>query len=97
MDSKEKRTTLHLDVLGLFLAGLINTFLALLDGGIILRPGTVAGQLDLLLRTIWISEHTLRWQAGSSGSPLRSASPGVITPLADIWTLLAHGAPWQSA
>jgi hypothetical protein len=64
MASKEERAALRLDVLGLFLAGLINTFLALLDAGIILGPGTGAGQSDLLLRAAWIAEHTLRWQGG---------------------------------
>jgi len=64
MASKEKRAAMRLDVLGLFLAGLINTFLALLDAGFILGPGTVAHQPDMLLRAAWIAEHTLRWQAG---------------------------------
>jgi hypothetical protein len=64
MASKEKRAALHLDVLGLFLAGLINTFLALFVAGIILGPGTRASQPDLLLRAGWIAEHTLRWQGG---------------------------------
>lgn len=64
MVSREERAAVRLDVLGLSLAGLINTFLALLDAGIILGPGTVAGQPDLLLRTTWIAENTLRWQSG---------------------------------
>ena len=64
MSIKDRRAALRLDVLGLFLAGLINTFLALLDAGVILGPGTRAGQSDLLLRATWISEHTLRWQGG---------------------------------
>jgi len=64
MASKEKRAALRLDVLGLFLAGLINTFLALLVAGVILGPGTRAGQPDLLLRVDWIAGHTLRWQGG---------------------------------
>ena len=64
MASKENRAALRLDVLGLFLAGLINTFLALLVAGVILDPGTRAGQPDLLLRADWIAEHTLRWQGG---------------------------------
>jgi hypothetical protein len=54
----------RLDVLGLFLAGLINTFLALFVAGVILGPGTRAGQADLLLRADWIAAHTLRWQSG---------------------------------
>jgi hypothetical protein len=54
----------RLDVLGLFLAGLINTFLALFVAAIILGPGTTARQADLLLRANWISDHTLRWQGG---------------------------------
>jgi hypothetical protein len=62
--SKENRAALRLDALGLFLAGLINTFLALLVGGVILGPATAARQPDLLLRAGWIAGHTLRWQAG---------------------------------
>ncbi len=53
-----------LDVLGLFLAGLINTFLALFVAVVILGPGTRAGQTDLLLRADWIASHALRWQGG---------------------------------
>jgi hypothetical protein len=64
MPYKEKRAALRLDALGLFLAGLINTFLALLVAGIILGPGTLARQPDLLLRIDWIAEHALRWQGG---------------------------------
>ena len=55
---------MRLDVLGLFLAGLINTFLALFVAGIILGPGTSAFQSDLLQRADWIAAHTLRWQGG---------------------------------
>ena len=54
----------RLDVLGLFLAGLINTFLALFVAGIIVGPGTVARQPDLLQRVAWIAENTQRWQGG---------------------------------
>lgn len=61
---KGKLTAVNLDVLGLFLAGLINTFLAMFVAGIILGPGTRTGQAELLLRADWIAEHTLRWQAG---------------------------------
>jgi hypothetical protein len=64
MASKEKRAALRLDVLGLFLAGLINTFLAFLVAGFILGPGTVARQPDMLERAAWIAENTLRWQGG---------------------------------
>ena len=53
-----------LDALGLFLAGLINTFLALGDAGIVFGPGTAARQPDLLLRILWIAEHPWRWQGG---------------------------------
>jgi hypothetical protein len=62
--SKETRAAVRLDVLGLFLAGLINTFLALLDATVVLGPGTSARQSDPLLRADWIAEHTLRWQGG---------------------------------
>jgi hypothetical protein len=54
----------RLDALGLFLAGLINTFLALFVAGIVLGPGTSAFQADLLQRAGWIAEHSLRWQGG---------------------------------
>jgi hypothetical protein len=64
MASKAELAALRLDALGLFLAGLINTFLALLDAGIILGPGTGARQPDLLQRAAWIAEHTVRWQGG---------------------------------
>lgn len=64
MEYEAKQTSVRLDVIGLFLAGLINTFLALFDAGIILAPGTSTTQPDLLLRAAWISENTLRWQAG---------------------------------
>ncbi len=55
---------MRLDVLGLFLAGFINTFLALFVAGIILGPGTIAFQPDLQLRAAWIDAYTLRWQGG---------------------------------
>jgi hypothetical protein len=59
-----KRSAVHLDVLGLLLAGLINTFLALFVAGVILGPGTSSFQADLLQRAGWIVDHTLRWKAG---------------------------------
>ena len=64
MLNKEKNTAIYLDGLGLFLAGLINTFLASFVAGIILSPATRTLQPDLLLRANWIVEHTLRWQGG---------------------------------
>jgi len=64
MNNSENHATSRLDVLGLFLAGLINTFLALFVAGIIFAPGTRNGQADLLLRADWITEHTFRWQGG---------------------------------
>ena len=64
MLSKRIPKSIRLDVIGLLLAGLINTFLAVLDAGIILSPGTSATQPDILLRTSWIAEHLLRWQSG---------------------------------
>ncbi len=64
MPNSEKRAAVRLDVLGLFLAGLINTFLALLDATLVFGPGTPAGQPDLLTRAAWIDEHLLRWQGG---------------------------------
>jgi hypothetical protein len=64
MPSREGRAAVGLDVLGLFLAGLINTFLALGDATLVFGPGTAIRQSDLLLRAAWISEHLLRWQGG---------------------------------
>jgi hypothetical protein len=64
MPTKESRAALYLDALGLFLAGLINTFLAVLVAGIVVGPGTVTRQPDLLLRADWIANHTLQWQGG---------------------------------
>ena len=64
MLDRERRAGVLLDALGLFLAGLINTFLAMFDAGIIFGPGTEAREFDLLLRAAWIADHTLRWQAG---------------------------------
>lgn len=54
----------RIDVIGLLLAGLINTFLALGDVGIILAPGTPSLQSDLEARIVWIADNTLQWQAG---------------------------------
>jgi hypothetical protein len=62
--SKQPRSAVRLDVLGLLLAGMINTFLAPFVAGIVLSPGTPAGQPDLMLRARWINGHTLRWQGG---------------------------------
>lgn len=53
-----------LDALGLFLAGLNNTFLALLVALFIHGPGTTASQPDLMLRAAWISENLTLWKAG---------------------------------
>lgn len=64
MDNKDTRAAIHLDVFGLFLAGLNNTFLALLVAVLIHGPGTAASQPELLLRASWITEHTLLWKAG---------------------------------
>jgi hypothetical protein len=64
MTNKGYHGPVRLDALGLFLAGLINTFLALLVAGVILGPGTIARQPDLLLRAGWIAEHPLRWGGG---------------------------------
>jgi len=64
MANQNTRAALRVDALGLILAGLINTFLASADAGLILAPGTAAAQPNLLLRIHWIAEHTLRWQGG---------------------------------
>jgi hypothetical protein len=54
----------RLDALGLFAAGLINTFLAPLDAWIVYGPGTLARQPGLLARAAWIADHPLRWTGG---------------------------------
>ncbi len=59
-----QRAAIRLDALGLFLAGLINTFLALLDAGLVLGPGTATQQPDLIQRAAWIAANTSHWQAG---------------------------------
>lgn len=64
MTGNGKRADVRLDVLGLFLAGLNNTFLALFVAVVIHGPGTAASQPELLLRVTWIVEHTLLWKAG---------------------------------
>jgi len=58
------RSAIRLDALGLFAAGLINTFLAPLAAGVIFGPGTTALEPDLLSRAAWIAGHPLRWQGG---------------------------------
>jgi hypothetical protein len=60
----DNHTAIRLDVLGLFLAGLNNTFLALLVAVFVHGPGTTSTQPDLLLRATWIAEHTMSWKAG---------------------------------
>ncbi len=61
---KDNRAAIRLDVLGLFLAGLNNTFLALFVAVVIHGPGTAASQPELMLRASWIAEKTLLWKAG---------------------------------
>lgn len=64
MISQRRHADVGLDALGLFLAGLINTFLALFVAGIILGPGTLSQEPDVMQRVAWIGENELRWQAG---------------------------------
>lgn len=64
MAPETNRARVDLDVLGLLLAGLINTFLALGDVGLVLGPGTPALQPDVTARAAWIAENTIRWQGG---------------------------------
>jgi hypothetical protein len=64
MTDGDKNASVRLDVVGLFLAGLINTFLALFVAGVIFGPGTAAQQPDILLRADWIADNPLRWQGG---------------------------------
>lgn len=63
MNSSIKHSV-KLDAFGLFLAGLINTFLAPIFAVIVFGPGTEARQPDLLLRVDWIAENSLRWRTG---------------------------------
>jgi len=60
----KKNPSFNLDVLGLFLAGLINTFLAPVFAMIVFGPGTEARQPDLYLRIEWIAENALQWKGG---------------------------------
>ena len=62
--SHPDRAPIRLDVLGLVLAGLNNTFLALIVAVLVHGPGTAANEPDLLLRAQWIAQHTAAWQAG---------------------------------
>jgi len=64
MDNKKISAAIRLDILGLFLAGLNNTFLALLVAVFIHGPGTSTTQPDLLLRASYIAENTPLWKAG---------------------------------
>ena len=64
MEGKAHHAAVRLDVLGLLIAGLVNTFLALLDATLVFGPGTAARQPDLLARAAWIADHRLRWQGG---------------------------------
>jgi hypothetical protein len=64
MQNNGKRSGVYLDATGLFLAGLNNTFLALLVAVLVHGPGTTAQQSDLLLRATWIAENTSLWKAG---------------------------------
>lgn len=58
------RADIRLDATGLFLAGLNNTFLALLVALFIHGPGTTSSQPELLLRAAYITENSGLWQAG---------------------------------
>jgi len=62
--NKANRAATRLDIIGLILAGLNNTFLALLVAVFIHGPGTTANQPDLLLRATWIAEHSQLWRLG---------------------------------
>ena len=61
---KHIKDPIRLDVLGLFLAGLNNTFLALAVAVLIHGPGTASSQPDLMLRALWIAEKAPLWKAG---------------------------------
>jgi hypothetical protein len=59
-----KQSGTGLDIIGLLLAGLINTFLALFVAVIILGPGSISRQPEVLIRAEWIATHPLRWKVG---------------------------------
>ena len=81
MANQNTRAGIRVDALGLILAGLINTFLASADAGLILAPGTATAQPDLLLRIHWIPKIPSAGRlVGSFGLLSRSAFHGVITP-----------------
>ena len=61
---KTNRAAIRLDMIGLFLAGLNNTFLALLVAVFIHGPGTTSNQPDLILRATWIAENSQLWRLG---------------------------------
>ncbi|MBT3320658.1 MAG: hypothetical protein HN392_00040 [Anaerolineae bacterium] len=61
---KNNLDNIKLDVLGLFLAGLNNTFLALLVAVFIHGPGTISTQPEILLRASWIAENATLWKNG---------------------------------
>ena len=54
----------RLDVLGLVVAGLVNSVLAPADAALLLAPGTPAQGGDLAARMAWIAAHTGQWQTG---------------------------------
>ena len=64
MQVEPHRAASRLDIAGLLIAGLVNTFLALAVAGLVLGPGTEARESDVGARVDWIAEHTLRWQGG---------------------------------
>ena len=61
---KNIHNNIKLDLLGLFLAGLNNTFLALLVALFIHGPGTISTQPEVLLRASWIAENATLWKNG---------------------------------
>jgi hypothetical protein len=53
----------RLDVAALVVAGLVD-LLAGIDGGLVLKEGSLTAGGDLAGRSEWIADHTARWQAG---------------------------------
>ena len=62
--NKNIQKSIRLDVLGLFLAGLNNTFIALAVAVFVHGPGTTSSQPELLQRALWIAEHSVLWKTG---------------------------------
>jgi hypothetical protein len=64
MPDPDPRPARRVDVLGLVIAGFVNTVLAPADAALVLAPGTPAQGGDLAARMAWVAAHAGQWQAG---------------------------------